>query len=290
MIDTKLSPSAHTMSLSKILLHSDGSTSTVSGDVDGAAIPHAQVSGRDILLRAMLADQEPVEIPLEYLTGCLPVDADVQEGIMRAYDSVLDRHFVVAPSSPSVDCHTRHPSLQRVYGFSEHYLVLEDFSKGTLADFLKTSKNRVQLNAQRRITIMLNVAQVLALQKFAISSSTIGMDNNLNPKVMRFAGADDVHAFGILMVELLTGSLQNDGSEDRRFGDFSERYTSMGHFIEDDLDPYVRESWTFNILSQLVELALKCIQVEDRPTPQKLVETLTLISSRMRVVDNYDYY
>jgi hypothetical protein len=286
--DTKLSPSAHNMSLAKILLHADCSTSTGSANVEGVVIPQDQDSGRDILLRAILRSQEPVEIPLEYVKGC--TDADTKGDIMRAYDSVLDRHFVLAPSSLSVDSHTRHSSLQRVYGYSEHYLVLEDFSKGTLANFLKTAKGRVQLNAQRRISIMLNVAEVLALQKFAISSNTIGMDNNLNPKVMRFAGANDVHAFGILMVELLTGSLQNDGSDDRRFGDYTERYTTKGHYIEDDLDPYVRESWTFNILSQLIELALKCIQAEDRPTPQKLVETLSLISSRMRVVDNYDYY
>lgn len=288
MVDTKRSPSTHTMSLAKILLHADSSTPTGSVNVEGAAIPQTQDSGRDILLRAMLQNQEPVEIPLEYIKGC--IDANTEGGIMRAYDSVLDRHFVVAPSSPSVDSHTRHPNLQRVYGYSEDYLVLEDFSKGTLADFLKTAKGRVQLNAQRRISIMLNVAEVLALQKFAISSNTIGMDNNLNPKVMRFAGANDVHAFGILMIELLTGSLQNDCSDDRRFGDYTERYTTNGHYIEDDLDPYVRESWTFNILSQLIELALKCIQAEDRPTPQKMVETLSLISSRMRVVDNYDYY
>jgi hypothetical protein len=108
-------------------------------------------------------------------------------------------------------------------------LVLEDFSKGTLATFLKTAKGRVQLNAQRRITIMFNVAQVLNLQKqFAISSHNIGIDNNLNPKVMRLAATDnscdnEIEAFGILMMELLTGSLQNDGSDDRRSGDFVQR-------------------------------------------------------------------
>jgi len=236
-----------------------------------------EVVGRDILFRAMLKDDEPVMIPQEYLTECIDADASVPAlaaavtgaGSRRAYDAVLDRHFVVTlNTSPPVDSTTRHANLQRVYGYSDsdrNYLVLEDFSKGTLATFLKTAKGRVQLNAQRRITIMLNVAQVLNLQKqFAISSYNIGIDNNLNPKVMRHAAATDnnrggdneMEAFGILMMELLTGSLQNDGSDDRRLGDFVQRYTIKGHLIEDDLDPYVRESWTFNILSQLVELAL----------------------------------
>ena len=113
------------------------------------------------------------------------------------------------------------------------------------------------------------------------------MDNNDNND----NNNNDIEAFGILMMELLTGSLQNDASEDRRLGDLTQRYTTKGHLIEDDLDPYVRESWTFNILSQLVELALTCIHPEQqKPTAESLVETLSLISSRMRVVDNYDYY
>ena len=317
-VETKLPHSNQPMSLSKMLLvPSNGgtltATSPVSVSTNTVVIDTSpEVAGRDILFRAMLKDDEPVMIPQEYLTECIDADASVPAlaaavtgaGSRRAYDAVLDRHFVVTPNtSPPVDSTTRHANLQRVYGYSDsdrNYLVLEDFSKGTLATFLKTAKGRVQLNAQRRITIMLNVAQVLNLQKqFAISSYNIGIDNNLNPKVMRHAAATDnnsggdneMEAFGILMMELLTGSLQNDGSDDRRLGDFVQRYTIKGHLIEDDLDPYVRESWTFNILSQLVELALNCVHPEQqKPTPQTLVETLSLISSRMRVVDNYDYY
>lgn len=317
-VETKLPHSNQPMSLSKMLLvPSNGgtltATSPVSVSTNTVVIDTSpEVAGRDILFRAMLKDDEPVMIPQEYLTECIDADASVPAlaaavtgaGSRRAYDAVLDRHFVVTPNtSPPVDSTTRHANLQRVYVYSDsdrNYLVLEDFSKGTLATFLKTAKGRVQLNAQRRITIMLNVAQVLNLQKqFAISSYNIGIDNNLNPKVMRHAAATDnnsggdneMEAFGILMMELLTGSLQNDGSDDRRLGDFVQRYTIKGHLIEDDLDPYVRESWTFNILSQLVELALNCVHPEQqKPTPQALVETLSLISSRMRVVDNYDYY
>lgn len=317
-VETKLPHSNQPMSLSKMLLvPSNGGTLTstvsVTGSPSTVVIDNSpEVAGRDILFRAMLKDDEPVMIPQEYLTECLDADVNVPApasgavvggaaGSKRAYDAVLDRHFVVAPNTcPPVDSTTRHANLQRVYGYSDSdqsYLVLEDFSKGTLATFLKTAKGRVQLNAQRRITIMFNVAQVLNLQKqFAISSHNIGIDNNLNPKVMRLAATDnscdnEIEAFGILMMELLTGSLQNDGSDDRRLGDFVQRYTTKGHLIEDDLDPYVRESWTFNILSQLVELALNCVHPEQqKPTPQALVDTLSLISSRMRVVDNYDYY
>ena len=289
MIDSKRSPTSITMSLTSMLLNSDANTAPTDVAVSDG-IP--QVSGRELLLRAMLKNDDPAEIPHDYILGCLQKTDSLEDhfGMMKAYDSILERHFLVAPISPTVDISTRHSNLQRVYGYSEHFLVLEAFSKGTVADFLATRHGRIQLNAQRRISIMLSVAQVLALRKFPISSSKIGMDNRLNPKVMRFDGASNVCDFGILMVELLTGSLQNDGSEDRRFGDFTERYTTKGHLIEDDLDPYVRESWTFNILSQLIELALKCFKDDEKPNPEELVEMLTLISSRMRVVDNYDYY
>jgi hypothetical protein len=284
-MESKIASSAHTMSLNSILVHTATNSSTVSPiSVKECCID----SSREILFRSILKD-EPAMIPLTYIQNCLT--GTVEGDILEAYDAIMDRRFIVVPTTLCQDVVTRHTHVQRVYGYSENLVLLEAFTKGTVAAFLKNFRSRVQLNAQRRITIMLNAAHVLVLGKFAISSRRIGIDNNLNAKVMRFkAGEDEVQNFGILMIELLTGALDKDGSEDRKFGDLKERYTAKGHLLEDDLDPYVRESWTFNILSQLVDLSLQCIQSHDILKPDKLVETLSLISSRMRVVDNYDYY
>jgi hypothetical protein len=284
-MESKISSSAHTLSLNSLLVQAATTPSTV---CPISIKESCSDSSREILFRSILKD-EPTMIPLNYIQECLTGTAEGD--ILEAYDSVLDRRFIVVPTSLCHDIATRHLQVQRVYGYSENVVLLEAFAKGTVATFLKNFRSRVQLNAQRRITIMLYAAHVLALGKFTISSRSIGIDNNLNAKVMRFPGGEDeVHNFGILMIELLAGALDKDGSEDRKFGDLTERYTIKGHLLEDDLDPYVRESWTFNILSQLVELSLQCIQFQDKPKPDKLVETLSLISSRMRVVDNYDYY
>lgn len=223
------------------------------------------------------------------------------------------------------------------------YVVKQVLQMGTVDELLKNGTGRMQLSAQRRIQIMLEVAKVLhALHSSSsdsdakthhfghISSANVGLTSNMTPKLIMSSSSsaadnaqvehqqhkhDDIYDFGILMMELLTGSLQNNRSEDsnRKFGDYRERYSSSsGHLIEDDLDPYVRESWTFNILSQLIELALACstISIDDsddddnsyddsdkgstatstRPSTGKLVDTLTLISTRMQVVENYDWY
>jgi len=284
-MESKISSSPLTLSLNSILLQCATTSSTVSSiSIKESCID----SSREILFRSILKD-EPTMIPLTYIQDCLTGTAEGD--MLEAYDSVLDRRFMVVPTTLCHDIATRHTQVQRVYGYSENVVLLEAFTKGTVATFLMNFRSRVQLNAQRRITIMLNAAHVLAMGKFAISSRSIGVDNNLNAKVMRFPGGEDeVQNFGILVIELLTGALDKDGSEDRKLGDLKERYITKGHLLEDDLDPYVRESWTFNILSQLVELSLQCIQLQDKPKPDKLVETLSLISSRMRVVDNYDYY
>jgi hypothetical protein len=190
------------------------------------------------------------------------------------------------------------------------FTVKQVLQVGTVHELMKNSKGRVQLNAQRRIQIMLDLIKVLDAMHHEtgkthgnVSSSAVGLTSDLTPKLMvndttnenQHKPVDDVYDFGILMIELLTGSLQNDQSEqdDRKFGDLGTRYGRLGtNLMEDDLDPYVRESWTFNIVSELIELALLCVESKPkkRPATSNIVEELTLVSKRMQVLENYDYY
>lgn len=192
---------------------------------------------------------------------------------------------------------------------SSCYAVKHVLQMGAVHQLMKNSKGRVQLNAQRRIHIMFDVIKVLdTLHQETgkthgnVSSSAVCLTSDLTPKLMvnenrneHYEPSDDVYDFGILMIELLTGSLQNDQSEQdaRKFGDLGTRYKRLGpKLMEDDLDPYVRESWTFNIVSELIELALLCVDSEakKRPTTSIVAEELMQISKRMQMVENYDYY
>jgi hypothetical protein len=316
-IEKQLTPgrATHSNALSMMLLQTDGSPSSVTAfpvsagteqtlQEDPAAL--SLMTAREALRQALHRHQEPILMPLEYLQQfCQDEDlvehASNQKDILVS-DNVLGQKFRVVPTT-DVNSHVElhHANMQRVFGYCDDpsYLVLEDLPKGRVSSYLENNKGRVQLGAQRRIQIMLNVAQVLLSldgRKVNLSSSNIGLTLDLTPKVMRssFAGSDDtIQHFGILMIELLTGTLQNSQSQDNHYGDFVVRYTTKGGpIIEDDLDAYVRESWTFNILSQLVELAQSCISLDPkkRPSPAKLAETLSLVSARMQVVENYDLY
>lgn len=276
-----------TMALTKMLLNDKGKGPECDDDIERA---------REMLRNALAINQElPPSMPYEYFQQC-----DLEEsqgGLLKGKDVVLDQKFVLVPQKLAPTCGLpSHPHLQRVYGHSGDYLVLEDLPKGMVSEYMRNAKGRLQLGAQRRITIMLEVAKVMqflrkqASYMYHVSTFNIGLTLDLTPKLCRSSGEDDEHSdvynFGIVMIELLVGTLNHDAG-DRKFGDLGQRYLGKS-LLEDDLDPYVRENWTFNILSQLIELALLCIKEE--ATPAKLVETLTLISARMSVVESYDYY
>lgn len=282
-------PTIPTMALSKLMLNDNGNHNK------GPEFDDDIERAREMLRQALTINQDqPPSMSLDYLQQC-----DLQEtgGLVRGKDLVLNQKFVMVPQKlPLNHLVVSHPHLQRVYGYSGDYLVLEDLPKGMVSEFLRTSKGRVQLGAQRRITIMLEVAKVMQYlnqqaerSNYFVATSNIGLTLDLTPKLCRSSNENehsDIYNFGIVMIELLVGALNHDAG-DRKFGDLGQRYVGK-RLLEDDLDPYVRENWTFNILSQLIELALLC--VKDECCMIKLVETLTLISARMSVVESYDYY
>lgn len=297
------------LELSELMIHSPPAPNL--GDTSSSEL----AAGREMLRLAVKGKEGgPIPLPQEYvqyLCGDNDCTVSAKSGdVFIGKDGILNQTFSIVATDDVqtiVDSYSNHPNLQRLYGYSRlddniSLLVLEYLQKGTVNEFLMHSSGRVQLHAQRRIQIMLDSARVLHGSKkpLDLSSSNVGLNLHLATKVCvpseipkdSFPG--DTFSFGILMIELLTGALQNDRSEKRKLGNFCERYAKeSGKIIEDDLDPYVRESWTFNILSQLIELAMGCINkdIEKRPSTDKLVDTLTLIESRMQVVAScYDYY
>lgn len=301
------------LELSELMIHSPAAP-----DLEDDVANNLEITtGRELLRLALNRKQNgPISLPHEYVQLLCgdSINHATKGDIFVGNDEILNHSFSVVATEVAqtiMESYFDHPNLQRLYGYCHldsniSLLILEYLPKGTVAEFLRTSHGRMQLHAQRRIQIMLDAARILHQstknnnKKLDLRSGNIGLNLHLSTKVCVPSEIPKesfpTNSFGILMIELLTGALQNNQSDDRQLGDFCERYTnkgSSGKLIEDDLDPYVRESWTFNILSQLIELALGCIDedVTKRPSTEKLLDTLTLIESRMNVVAScYDYY
>ena len=109
----------------------------------------------------------------------------------------------------------------------------------------------------------------------------------------------DVYSFGIVMIELVTGCLQNDKT---RLGDFSERYfpsdfegspaealkLAIPKLVE-DVDPCAEE-WEDGILSSVCALAIRSIQTNRmrRPKTSELVEKLGQLVRPTQMIIAFD--
>ena len=100
-----------------------------------------------------------------------------------------------------------------------------------------------------------------------------------------FEASCDVYSFGIVMIELVTGCLENDV---KRLGQFYDRYISNFDTLElampkleEDVD-LLAEEWEDGILSSVCELAIRCIQTNrmKRPKTIELVEEMGQLVSQ----------
>ena len=130
-----------------------------------------------------------------------------------------------------------------------------------------------------------SVRRSLITSSESVVFGTEGYICNWYLRTKSYIAACDVFSFGVVMIELITGCLQNGQSgADRTLGDFLDRYEEEPAKLRSkDVDSMAGESWDL-VLDDLCELALKCTSEKrnERPSTKSLMESLTSFLARMQ--------
>lgn len=197
----------------------------------------------------------------------------------------------------------------------ERLLVFEHHPNGNLHDYLCGIRSTTQLDWSMRIGIILGAARgLLYLHDRApvqvlyreFKASNVLLDKDFTPRLAGYGltvaslPADqkfpfqtmkkmsqahakrNVHSFGIVLLELLTGKYSRDASF---MGDEKNLVRWAGPFLKDDaklqliLDPRIKAKCPLKEALKLAELALQCLKKKEvhRPSMSKVVDTLKTI-------------
>lgn len=177
----------------------------------------------------------------------------------------------------------RHPNIVALIGFCPELrcLVFEYMQNGCLRDILFTRRKSSRLQWQHRVHIAAEVSSALSFLHLTepkpmthgnLNPSNILLDNNLASKLDTYeltpnlSEQVDVHALGILLLQLLCG--RNWAGINQESFDF------------DALDKTAGE-WPLDLVEEIVGVAVKCMSVDSELSLSSAVKTLSLVKKKV---------
>ncbi|KFK31242.1 hypothetical protein AALP_AA6G087000 [Arabis alpina] len=193
----------------------------------------------------------------------------------------------------------RHKNVARLLGYcvegDERFLVYEYAEKGDLREWLHGSSGRNwPLTWRKRMEIIQGVAKGLAyfhedieprITHQDLRPSKVLLDYQWNPKILDVGFSShsgtldekiDVHGFGTLIMELVSGRVSVDQRSPQVFLVEWIKTMVANHMIIDILDPNLPEFPTMKELKRTVLIALRCVdpEVEERPNMGDVIHML----------------
>ncbi|KAK4488854.1 hypothetical protein RD792_004644 [Penstemon davidsonii] len=178
-----------------------------------------------------------------------------------------------------------HPNLVNLIGYcadgKQRFIVYEYMHKGNLQDHLN-GVEQVKMDWPLRLKVAIGAARGLA---YLHSSTAVGipiihrdfkstnilLDDNFEAKTGKLTLQSDVYAFGVVLLELLTGRRAvdlNQGPNDQNLV-LQVRHTlndkkKLKRFIDPEM---ARSSYTMESISMFANLASRCVRADSRERP-----------------------
>uniref|UniRef100_A0A6N2KH11 Protein kinase domain-containing protein n=1 Tax=Salix viminalis TaxID=40686 RepID=A0A6N2KH11_SALVM len=213
----------------------------------------------------------------------------------------------------------RHENLLPLYGFvsesNTRFLVYKYTSNGNLFDWIHSVKHRRKTLPWRlRLKIAVGVARGLArlhhdcwgqVVHLNISSKCILLDRDFEPKISNFGKAmlmrmtsasgvlkEDVHAFGVVLLELITGMdcSRLDCSSNSILNEWIFRHLLSNSYFHDAMDRFLIGQGFDDEIFQLLKVACNCLDCvpDRRPTMIQVYRNIKAITERCEVVDGLE--